>query len=429
MAAFVQHKPFMTSSPLVKSLAIAALTLSSSVFAQKRDDALFAAAQAAEPAVIGTLHKLVLIESGSANLKGLTQVADHAQAQLQALGATTERIQTSQSDRVMVKGVFKGTGRLKAMLMAHMDTVYPEGILATQPYKRDGNRLYGPGIADDKGGIAVILHSLAVLQSVGWRDYDTLTVLFNPDEEIGSGGSSEMIESLAAQHDAVLSYEPTAAKAVAKDEGILLASAGIATATMTVQGRAAHAGAAPTEGRNALIELSHQMLATQDIDKNIPGAQLNWTYAQGGLVLNQIPEKAVATGDVRLLKPDAADKLRSALTAKTQASQRVPDTQVSVQLEVSRPPYVAGERGLALANKARAIYAELDGRKLFFHPVTGGGTDAGFASRAGKPVVLESLGLAGWGFHAKDEYIEVDSIVPRLYLTSRLLQELAKTPL
>jgi glutamate carboxypeptidase len=418
----------MTRSPLAQLIALTLVALTGAAQAQQRDDAVFKAAQAAQPAVIETLQKLVLIESGSANLPGLAKVADYAQARLTALGAQTERIKTSDSERVMVKGVFKGKGRLKAMLMAHMDTVYPDGILASQPYKLDGNRLYGPGIADDKGGIAVILHALGVLKSLGWNDYATVTVLFNPDEEIGSGGSGALIQALAAEHDVVLSYEPTAAKSMAKVEGVLLAAAGTATAKMEVKGRASHAGAAPDEGRNALIELSHQMLATQDIAKNIPGAQLNWTYAQGGSVRNQIPAQAMATADVRLLKPDAAEKLQAALVAKTQESHRVPDTHVHVSLDVGRPPYVAGERGMALAQRARAIYAELDGRPLFFHPVTGGGTDAGFASGSGKAAVLESLGLAGWGFHAKDEYIEIDSIVPRLYLTSRLLQELAKAP-
>jgi glutamate carboxypeptidase len=418
----------MTRSPLVQLIALTLVALTGAAQAQQRDDAVFKAAQAAQPAVIETLQKLVLIESGSANLPGLAKVADYAQARLTALGAQTERIKTSDSERVMVKGVFKGKGRLKAMLIAHMDTVYPDGILASQPYKLDGNRLYGPGIADDKGGIAVILHALGVLKSLGWNDYATVTVLFNPDEEIGSSGSGALIQALAAEHDVVLSYEPTAAKSMAKVEGVLLAAAGTATAKMEVKGRASHAGAAPDEGRNALIELSHQMLATQDIAKNIPGAQLNWTYAQGGSVRNQIPAQAMATADVRLLKPDAAEKLQAALVAKTQESHRVPDTHVHVSLDVGRPPYVAGERGMALAQRARAIYAELDGRPLFFHPVTGGGTDAGFASGSGKAAVLESLGLAGWGFHAKDEYIEIDSIVPRLYLTSRLLQELAKAP-
>ena len=81
---------------------------------------------------------------------------------------------------------------------------------------------------------------------------------------------------------------------------------------------------------------------------------------------------------------------------------------------------------MALAGRAKAIYAELDGRSLQFIPGTGAGTDAGFASRSGKPAVLESLGLSGWGYHAKDEYIEIDSIVPRLYLTTRLLTDLGK---
>jgi glutamate carboxypeptidase len=418
----------MNRTPLLQIVALALVALTGVAQAQQRDEAIFKAAEAAQPAVIDTLQKLVLIESGSANFTGLTKVADYAQERLKALGAKTERIKTSDSERFMVKGEFSGKGKLKAMLIAHMDTVYPEGILASQPYKLDGNRLYGPGIADDKGGIAVILHSLGMLKSLGWNDYAKITVLFNPDEEIGSGGSGALIQALAAEHDVVLSYEPTAAKFMAKVEGVLLAAAGTATAKMEVKGRASHAGAAPDEGRNALIELSHQMLATQDIAKNIPGAQLNWTYAQGGTVRNQIPAQAMATADVRLLKPDAADKLKAALEAKTKESQRVPDTHVHVSLDVGRPPYVAGERGMALAQKARAIYAELDGRPLFFHPVTGGGTDAGFASGSGKAAVLESLGLAGWGFHAKDEYIEIDSIVPRLYLTSRLLQELGKAP-
>ena len=255
-----------------------------------------------------------------------------------------------------------------------------------------------------------------------------MTVLFNADEEIGSSSSGETIAALGEAHDVVLSYEPTAAKAVAKEEGVLLAAAGTADATLEVKGRASHAGAAPDQGRNALVELSHQILNTQDVAKGIPGAQLNWTYSQAGTVRNQIPEKAMAVGDVRLLRPDAADKLRSALEAKVKESKRVPETEVTVKLDIGRPPFVAGERGLTLAKRAQAIYAEMDGRKLMLHPSTGGGTDAGFAGRSGKPVVLESMGLAGWGYHAKNEYIEIDSIVPRIYLTARMLQDLAKSP-
>lgn len=413
-------------SALVTAIAIA---FTSIVSAQTKDENLLAAAMAMQPAVINTLHDLVQIESGSGNLGALSKVAIYAQARLKALGANTEIIKSDTSERVMVKGVLNGPGKMRALLIAHMDTVYQDGILSTQPYKLDGNRLYGPGIADDKGGMSVILHSLALLQQTGWKDFSNITVLFNADEEIGSGESGETIAKLGEQADVALSFEPIVAKSIAKAEGILLAAAGATTATLEVKGRASHAGAAPELGRNALMELSHQMLATRDVAKGIPGAQLNWTYAQGGLVRNQIPEKAFAFGDVRLTQSGAADKLLGALESKIKESHLVPDTEVSVKMDVGRPPYVAGERGLALAKRAQAIYAELDGRQLILHPSTGGGTDAGYAGRSGKPVVLESLGLAGWGYHAKDEYIEIDSIVPRLYLTARLLQEFAKNPI
>jgi glutamate carboxypeptidase len=314
------------------------------------------------------------------------------------------------------------------MLIAHMDTVYPEGTLASEPYRQDGNRLYGPGIADDKGGIALILHSLAILKDAGWRDYAQLTVLFNEDEEVGSTGSGEIIARSADQHDFVFSCEPTTAKAVAKTEGLLLGAAGATLATMEVKGRSAHAGVAPETGRNALLELAYQLQQTRDVAKGIPGAQLNWTTAQAGVVRNQIPERATAGADVRLTAPGAAEKLLAALQEKVKAGHLVPDTETTVTLAVGRPAFVANERARALARQAQAIYAELDGRELTLHEMTSGGTDAGFAGRSGKATVLESFGLAGAGYHARNEYIELDSIVPRLYLMMRMLQTAARAP-
>jgi glutamate carboxypeptidase len=388
------------------------------------DDKLLAAAREQQPAVIESLREMVLIESGTADPAGLAKMTDYAEARLRALGAVTERIPQSTGKGEMVKGSFTGTGKRNFLLIAHLDTVYGPGILQQQPVRQDGNKLYGPGIADDKGGVAVILHSLAILQRAGWRDYGKLVVLFNPDEESGSPGSGETIAALGEAADVVLSYEPSPAKAVLKAEGVLLAAAGTATATMEVKGRSSHAGAAPEQGRNALIELAWQLLQTQDVAKGIPGAQLNWTMVDAITTRNQIPAKAVAGGDVRLTAPGAAEKLLPALQAKVAESRRVPDTETTVKLEILRPAYAAGERGKALAEKARAIYKELDNRELIFIPGSGGGTDAGFAGRSGKPAVLESLGLAGWGYHARDEYVEIDSIVPRLYLSTRLLMEL-----
>lgn len=324
----------------------------------------------------------------------------------------------------MVRGVMKGTGALKIMLIAHMDTVYDEGTLRTEPYRREGNLIYGPGIADDKGGIAVILHSLALLRERGWKDYAQVTVLFNPDEEIGSPGSGETIAALAAQHDVVLSFEPSPAKSVIKSEGVLLGAAGTSEVLMTVNGRASHAGAAPEQGRNALLELSSRLLQTRAAAEDVRGAHLNWSVSKAGAARNQIPGEASAIGDVRVTETDANARLLAVLKAKTATPCLIPETTTSVSLDPLRPMYVAAQRGSALAERARKIYAELDGRQLLFHPMTNGGTDAGFAGRSGKAAVLEGLGLAGWGYHAKSEFIEVDSIQPRVYLTARMMMEL-----
>lgn len=397
-----------------------------SVCAAQADAHLRAAANAEQPAVIDTLRDLVTVESGSTDREGLAVLTTYLERRLRAVDATVERIASTTGGPDLVKGVMTGHGTLKVMLIAHADTVYDQGILKDEPFHRDGNLLYGPGIADDKGGIAVILHALSVLKARGWHDFAQVTVLFNPDEEIGSPGSGETIARLGAEHDVVLSFEPSPAKTVIEHEGVLLSAAGTSQVRMVVQGRSAHAGAAPEQGRNALVELAYQVLQTRDIAASVPGAQLNWTTADSGSARNQIPERAEAGGDVRVTQADANEKLLAALQAKVKQGTLVPETVTEVTLQPLRPIYVAGERGRALADLAHDIYGELDGRQLLMHPTTNGGTDAGFAGRSGHAAVLEGLGLAGWGYHARNEYIEIDSIAPRLYLASRMLIELGK---
>jgi glutamate carboxypeptidase len=402
------------------------LAVSGVASAATPDARIKAAAEAAQPAVIESLQKMVQIESGSQDLAGLAAMANFTELRLQALGFKTERRKvTASAGADMVIGTLQGTGRRRLMLQAHLDTVYQKGILGSQPYRVEGGRIYGPGIADDKGGIAVILHSLALLRDAGWKNYDTLTVLFNPDEEVGSPGSGETIAALADQHDVVLSCEPTAAKAVAGREGLLLGASGATSARMEVKGRTSHAGAAPELGRNALVELAYQIVQTRDIANDVTGARLQWTTAQAGLVRNQIPDSAVATADVRTTQPGAAEKLQAKLQAAVDAHKLVPDTETRVTIAAGRPAFIANAAGRAMAERAQAIYAEID-RPLELVDMTGGGTDAAFAGRSGKAAVVESFGLAGFGYHARDEYIEVDSIVPRLYLMARLLVELGQ---
>ena len=149
-----------------------------------------------KPALIATLKDLVSIESGSTDLEGLDKLARLLVGRLHALGGTVEVIEpgaavyrmhdTPEKIGRMVRATFSGTGSKKILLLAHMDTVYPRGMLAQQPFRIEGNRAYGLGIADDKQGMAVILHTLAILQALRFREYGTLTVFMNGDEEIGS---------------------------------------------------------------------------------------------------------------------------------------------------------------------------------------------------------------------------------------------------
>jgi glutamate carboxypeptidase len=413
--------------PLLAAAALFGLMASIPAASAAPDEQLKSAAEQAKPALIETLHDMVMIESGSSDVAGLKKMADFTEARLKALGATTERRKTTRGAGAdMVIGTFEGTGKRKLMLIAHMDTVYLPGILKTEPYRVDGDLIYGPGIADDKSGIAVILHSLQILKDMGWRDYAKLTVSFNPDEEVGSIGSGEIISEFADQHDVVLSCEPTAARPGAAHEALRLGASGTATGTLEVTGRASHAGGAPDRGRNALIELAHQLLQTREVAKSIPGTQLNWTTAKAGTVRNQIPEKAVAGADIRLTIPDGIAKLQSAIDDRIK-DHLIPDTEVKMTIEPGRPAFVAGERGRALAEQGKAIYAEID-RPLNIVGMTGGATDAGYANRGGKAVVVESFGLAGFNMHAHEEYIDTVSIVPRLYLMTRMLIEQGKKP-
>ena len=233
-----------------------------------------------------------------------------------------------------------------------------------------------------------------------------------------------MIAELADQHDVVLSCEPTAAAPAAKNDALLLGASGTARGTMEVKGRASHAGAAPQLGRNALIELGASIAADAGRCEIDSGHAAELDHCAGRHRAQPDSEKATAGADIRLTVPDGVQKLQAALDEKVK-NKLIPDTETTVKIETGRPPFVASDRGRALAKEGQAIYAEIE-RTLDIVEMTGGATDAGFANRSGKAIVVESFGLAGFGYHARDEYIDTDSIVPRLYLMTRMLTELGK---
>ena len=142
-------------------------------------------------------------------------------------------------------GTFAGTGKSNILLLAHQDTVYVKGTVAKKPFRVEGNQAFGPGIADDKSGLALILHTLTLLKQAGFHDYKRLTVLFNADEEVGSAGSNELITQTAAEYDYVFSCEPADGAA---NSGLAVATSGVGIALMQVTGRSAHAAFLPKPG-------------------------------------------------------------------------------------------------------------------------------------------------------------------------------------
>lgn len=319
-----------------------------------------------------------------------------------------------------MQAVFKGGGRAKIMLIAHMDTVYLEGMLKDQPFRIDGDKAFGLGIADDKQGIAVILHAVALLQKLNFRDYGELTVLINGDEEISSPAWRSTITRLAAEQDAVLSFESGGI-----DGTLRLATSGIGSAYLTVQGKASHAGSRPEGGVNALYELSHQILQMKDLSKPEQGLKLNWTVAKAGTNRNVIPADATARADARALKVADFDALEKALHEKIKA-RLLPDSKVELKFELRRPPLEPNDAARRVAGHGKTIYGEIGLSLNVAEQASGGGTDAAFASLKAKGAVVEGMGLSGFGAHSNDaEYVLIDSIVPRLYLTARLVMDMS----
>jgi glutamate carboxypeptidase len=319
-----------------------------------------------------------------------------------------------------VVGQLKGKGGKNLLMIAHMDTVYERGTLAKTPFRIEDNKAYGPGIGDDKSGIAVILHSLRLLKQRRFENFGTITVLFNTDEEMGSLGSRDLIQSLASKSDAVFSYEPT----LTDPEVMVLGTSGIGGVTVTIKGLAAHAGARPEQGVNALVEASDLVLRTLDLDRGEGGLRFNWTIANAGKVANIVPDEAILRGDVRYPTKAAFDTMVKDLNTRA-AQKRLPKAEIAIDLNSGRPPFSADAGGRHLIQKAVDIYNAL-GHQITVIPVTGGGTDAGYASLSGKPVI-EGLGLPGFGYHANvGEWVVVDAIPRRLYLSAQMIMDVAQ---
>ena len=420
-------------TPHPARLAAAALAWVALAAAAAPDETVLAAARAQKAPLLQTLQSLVEIESGSYDREGLDRIADLAAERLRALGGDVRMVETPRTEWTatertgdrpgrIVLATFKGRGSRSILLLAHLDTVYARGSLAKQPFRIDGNKVYGLGISDDKQAVALVLHTVALLKALAFDDYGTLTVLFNGDEEIGSPTSRKLIAELGATHDASLSFEASGYT----DDKVSAATSGLATVELRVHGKASHAGGSPELGVNALYEMAHQVLQMRDLSDPALGTKLNWTVAQAGTVKNAIPDEALAYADVRVLRTADYDGIEAAVRERAKR-QLIPAAKVEVAFVRGRPPLMPTPAAIALARHARDIYGELGLKLRVAEVASGGGTDAAYAGASMNGAVLEHFGLRGAGAHSsRDEYVALDNIEPRLYLVARTIMDISR---
>ncbi|ROL78629.1 glutamate carboxypeptidase [Pseudomonas chlororaphis] len=362
------------------------------------------------------LERLVNIDSGSGYEAGLDQVSDIAIAELKKLGASIEKVPNGTAGGSHVLATLKGTGKARILLMAHMDTVFKEGTAAERPFRIQDGRAYGPGVMDDKGGIVAGIYALKVLDNLKFKDYAQITFLLDASEETGSEIATELIKKTAKAHDVTLNLEPGRPA-----DGLVVWRKGSATALVEVKGKAAHAGVAPELGRNAAMEAAHQILQLGKLGDEAKKTTINFTVLKAGDRTNVIPDQATAKADVRAAVPEEFDRIEQDL-ARVSANKLIADTEVKTSLQRGLPPMPQTEKSDALVAMAQGIYGEL-GRKLTIEG-SGGAADSSLSAGVGTPT-LDGFGIVGGNIHTPEEYAEVESVAPRIYLLARMIMELS----
>ncbi|AMN45434.1 glutamate carboxypeptidase [Rhodoplanes sp. Z2-YC6860] len=402
------------------ALGFAAWLLSTPAFADEQVKPILDSAEKLKPDAIKFWEQLVSIDSGTGDAQGINAVGAIAAEELKKLGASVDLVPNEHAlagDNIVA--TFTGTGQGKILLMAHMDTVFAKGSVAKRPFRIEGGRAYGPGVSDDKAGVVIGLTTLKILKELNFKDYARVTLLLNTNEETGSRGSRTLIERLAKEHDVTLNLEGGRA-----GDGITIWRKGSGTIKVEVKGRASHAGASPELGRNAVMELAHQVLQLSKLADETKGTTVNFTVVKGGDRKNVIPDYAEADADVRAVVSEEFDRVEHDLAA-TIKNKLIADTEVKATLTRTFPVMPQNAQIDALATMAQRIYGEL-GKTLALGG-SGGAADSSLAAGVFKPT-LDGLSMIGANPHTDREYAVVDSMVPRLYLLTRMVMELGRKP-
>jgi len=384
--------------------------------------ALRSAVEAAEPAFLADLERLVNTDSGSYTKAGVDVIGRWTAERLRALGARVTSHPNDQGLGETIVAELAGTDPHGPVLLCigHMDTVFDEGTALERPFEIQAGIATGPGVTDMKSGLLAGLYAIDALRAVlGGLPLARLVFVANPDEEIGSPVSSAHIRRLAADADACFVLE------CARANGDIVSSRkGTLDLVITVEGRAAHAGVEPEKGRSAILEAARIVTELHALNGRWLGVTVNVGVIGGGTRPNVVAERCAMEVDVRAATRDSLVEAEAAIRAIT-VPRVVPDVTTEIEETGRHWPMEKLERSGRLVSQAVALAAVL-GFPLR-DAATGGASDANTTAGMGVPTI-DGLGPIGGLDHSPGEYLEVASIVPRTVLLAALIASIGRDP-
>ncbi|NDV85455.1 M20/M25/M40 family metallo-hydrolase [Aurantimonas aggregata] len=357
------------------------------------------------------LRRWIECESPTFDVAAVNRMMSLAAEDLTAMGATVERIDGPAGLGDCLRAAFPHPrkGEPGILIMAHLDTVHPIGTLEKLPFRRDGDRCYGPGILDMKGGTFAALQAVRALIQAGIETSLPVSVLLTCDEEIGSPGTRPLIEAEAAKHKVILVPEPAI-----NGDGVVTGRYAIARFNLAATGRPSHAGASLKEGRSAIREMAGQILAIEDMTDE--DCTFSVGVVHGGQWVNCVSTTCRAEALSMAKRQEDLDRGTDRMLALNET--REDGTGFAVTLGVVRPVWEPGPGTMRLYAIAEEVSATLG--TTLSHGSSGGGSDGNFTGAMGLPT-LDGLGLVGGGYHTLGEYISVESLVQRSRLMAGLL--------
>jgi len=362
-----------------------------------------------QPLLISFLQELVEAESPSSLPESHRKARAAITSALLETGYSVREIGSGTSRHLYARPAARRHGGAQ-LLLGHLDTVWPLGTVANRPFTVDGNVVHGPGVFDMKGGIAQLIVALRSIRELGLDVPLTPLIFVNADEEIGSRSSGRYIRRLASLVDRSLVLEP----AMGERGFVKTERKGIGRFTITVYGKAAHAGLDPEAGASAILELSHviqRLFAMNDPDR---GISVNVGTVDGGIQANVIAPHSKAVVDVRVPTLRDGEDISRAIHAIEPV---LPGIRLTIEGGIGRPAMEATPRNKALWQTANRVAAEID---LDIEAArAGGGSDGNTTSQY--TATLDGLGPVGDGAHAEHEFLYVDRTLERAALLALLI--------